>query len=245
MRFSHTNRGFTLIETIIFIIIVGTALAGVIFLYLMNAKHSHQPLIRQKAIAVASAYMDEILGKRWDENTPLGGGCVITPSLSCETVWTVATAYATDGVVVPSTSNGHKYRALNAGTSSAIEPGWPTDGSSITDGSIIWQDLGDFTVSSNCGTTPSNCGPDGTETRDDYDDIDDFNGLSDSPPQFPDKTAVDGDSPMPGYDGYSVSVTVTSLAWNGVVADDTRRVEVTVSTPMNESFQLVAYRLNL
>jgi type II secretory pathway pseudopilin PulG len=240
----RNNQGFTLIETIIFIVIVGIAVLSVIFLYMVNASHSHEPLIRQKAVAVASAYMDEILGKRWDESTPMGGGCVITPDGNCGAVWSATTTYTPGATVVPSSPNSHKYEAVTTGTSSAAEPIWAIDGSSFSDGTVTWLDLGDQTSTSDCGITPSNCGPDG-ENRDKFDDIDDFNGLSNSPPQYPDQSAADGDSVMPGYDNYTATVTVTAEAWNGIPADDVRRIEVTVTTPMGESISLIAYRLNI
>ena len=240
----RNNRGFTLIETVIFIVVVGIALSSIVFLFTTTVGHSHEPLIRQKAIAVASAYMDEILSKRWDENTPMGGGCVITPGGSCSVAWTASTFYATESIVVPTTSNGHKYQVSNSGTSSGIEPVWPTDGSTFIDGTVTWVDIGDHTVLSDCGATPANCGPDG-ENRSEYDDLDDYNGLSDDPVQAPDQTAAGGSSPMPGYDGYSATVTVTAEAWNGVPADDVRRIEVSITSPLGESISLTAYRLNL
>ncbi|MCG8427735.1 MAG: prepilin-type N-terminal cleavage/methylation domain-containing protein [Chromatiales bacterium] len=239
-----SERGFTLIEAVIFIVIVGIAVTGMLLMFSKSAENSHSPLIRQKAIAVASAYMDEILGKRWDENTPLGGGCVITGAGNCSSNWITATSYAIGNIVVPTSSNGHKYRVLVAGVSGGSEPAWPTDGSSLTDGTVTWEDLGDHTATSNCGASPSNCGPDG-ENRSTYDDLDDFNGLTDNPPQYPDSAAADGDSPMPGYNGFNIQVSVTAQVWQGVPANDVRRIVVTVTTPMSENFELTAYRLNL
>ncbi len=50
--------------------------------------------------------------------------------------------YSLDDVVQPTTPNGHTYRCFAAGTSSDTEPEWPTDGSAIGDGAVIWLDLG-------------------------------------------------------------------------------------------------------
>jgi MSHA pilin protein MshD len=75
--------GFTLIETVIVIVLLGVMMAGMTALFVENVKRSHQPYLRQRALAVADAFMDEILRKRWDDNTPLGGGCVNTGSGTC------------------------------------------------------------------------------------------------------------------------------------------------------------------
>lgn len=74
----NNNNGFTLIETVMFIVIVGVAVAGVTIQFSQTVAHSADPLLRQKTIALANGIMDEIVRKRWDENTPIGGGCVVT-----------------------------------------------------------------------------------------------------------------------------------------------------------------------
>jgi MSHA pilin protein MshD len=79
------NRGFTLIETVMVIIIVGIAVAAIGTQFATNVSRSHEPLLRQQALAVANAYMDEILKKRWNSATPTGGGCVVTGSGNCTT----------------------------------------------------------------------------------------------------------------------------------------------------------------
>lgn len=79
------SRGFTLIETVMVIIIVGIAVAAIGTQFATNVARSHEPLLRQQALAVANAYMDEILKKRWNSATPTGGGCVVTGSGNCTT----------------------------------------------------------------------------------------------------------------------------------------------------------------
>ncbi|NOY72774.1 MAG: type II secretion system protein [Gammaproteobacteria bacterium] len=75
-----SQHGFTLIETIIVIVLVGTMMAGMSALFVSGIEDSHRPYLRQRALAVSTAMMDEILHKRWNENSPLGGGCVNTGS---------------------------------------------------------------------------------------------------------------------------------------------------------------------
>lgn len=72
------QKGFTLIEVLVFIIVVSIGLTGIVTLYTTNIKNSAAPLIRERTLIIAHAYMDEIISKQWDENSPLGGGCVDT-----------------------------------------------------------------------------------------------------------------------------------------------------------------------
>ena len=58
-------RGFTLIEVIIAIVIVGISLAAVMSVFIVTAQHSADPMARQQAQMIAEAYLDEILLKRF------------------------------------------------------------------------------------------------------------------------------------------------------------------------------------
>jgi MSHA pilin protein MshD len=169
-----TQGGFTLIETIIVIVLVGAMMAGMTALFVQNVGKSHRPYLRQRTVAVANSFLDEILHKRWNENTPLGGGCVNTGTGTCPT-----------------------------------------------------------------GPVPAAIGNDG-ETRASFDDIDDYHGLAQSPPQ--DSSGND----MPGYAGFSVSVNVSQpgASWNGISAADVRLIEVAVTSSSNETISLSAYRVN-
>lgn len=77
------ERGFTLIEIVVFIVIVSIAVVMVSLLFAQSAQHSSEPLVRQRSLALANAYMEEVFNKPWDENTPSGGGCVETGSEFC------------------------------------------------------------------------------------------------------------------------------------------------------------------
>lgn len=173
----RAQGGFTLIETIIVIVLVGAMMAGMTSLFMTNVGNSHRPYLRQKALAVANAFMDEIVHKRWNECTPIGGGAINIASNLCP-----------DGVTTP---------------------------------------------------IPS-IGADAGEARATYDDIDDYHGLNQSPPQ--DSSAVD----MPGYTGFTVSVTVAQPAgaWNTIPAVDVRLITVTVTSTSNEAISISAYRVN-
>lgn len=60
------------------------------------------------------------------------------------TAWQASTAYAVGDFVAPTTGNGHYYRCTAAGTSGSSEPTWPTDGTTVTDGGVTWEDYGDL-----------------------------------------------------------------------------------------------------
>lgn len=174
MNKQHPQAGFTLVETVIVIVLVGVMMAGMTSLFMNNVSNSHRPYLRQKALAVTNAFMDEILRKQWNEATPLGGGCVNTASGSCVTGPAVI-AIGTDG-----------------------------------------------------------------ESRATYDDIDDYHGLSQSPPQ--DSSGTD----MPGYAGYTVNVSVVQPGanWNAVPTADVRLITVSVTSSSNETLSVSAYRVN-
>jgi len=53
-------RGFSLVELIVFIVIVSIALAGVLSVMNLTTKHSADPLVRKQAIAVADSLLEEI-----------------------------------------------------------------------------------------------------------------------------------------------------------------------------------------
>jgi MSHA pilin protein MshD len=60
----------TLIELIIFIVIVTTAVAGILSVMNVTVKSSADPMIRKQAMAIAEAVLDEVLARNFD-NPPL------------------------------------------------------------------------------------------------------------------------------------------------------------------------------
>jgi MSHA pilin protein MshD len=62
--------GFTLVELIVAIVIVGISIAAVASVFVVTTQHSADPMARQQAQLIAEAYLDEILLKRfWDPDT--------------------------------------------------------------------------------------------------------------------------------------------------------------------------------
>ncbi|WP_292779273.1 type II secretion system protein [Methylophilus sp. UBA6697] len=56
----QNHRGFSLVEMVVFIVIVTTAIAGVIGALAFMSGHSADPLARKQAIAIAESLMQEI-----------------------------------------------------------------------------------------------------------------------------------------------------------------------------------------
>jgi MSHA pilin protein MshD len=59
------NRGFTLIEVIIFIVVVGAGLAGILAVSTNVVKSSADPMVRKQAMALADSILEEILQKEY------------------------------------------------------------------------------------------------------------------------------------------------------------------------------------
>ena len=80
--YTGKERGVTLVEMVIFIAIVGIALTGVMVAYLYSTQHSADAMIRIRTIELGQSFLEEILLRNYDENTPRGGGCVTFPANS-------------------------------------------------------------------------------------------------------------------------------------------------------------------
>ena len=57
------NPGFTLIELVVFIVIVSVGLAGVLLPVMNNVRHSADPMIARQMVLIADSLMDEIMAK--------------------------------------------------------------------------------------------------------------------------------------------------------------------------------------
>jgi MSHA pilin protein MshD len=57
------QRGLTLIELIVFIVIVGAALAGVLSVLNLTTQHSADPMVRKQALSIAEAILEEALSQ--------------------------------------------------------------------------------------------------------------------------------------------------------------------------------------
>lgn len=145
-----TQRGVTMIELIISIVIIAIAVSGVLLVINQTTSTSADPMIRTQATSIAQSYMEEIM-------------------------------------------------------------------------LLAYQD------------------PDGNEageTRATYDDVDDYNGLSDSGAR--DQT----DTVVSGLESYLITISVTNenLVFAGLAAVAAKRIDIIVSHPAGVTIPLTAYR---
>ena len=66
-RFLSNKKGFTLIEVIMVIVLLGIMLPGIMMYFIQGVKDSVDSQRRTTAIFLAEGLMEEIRSKRWDE----------------------------------------------------------------------------------------------------------------------------------------------------------------------------------
>lgn len=76
--------GFTLVETIISMVVISVAVLGITSTLAFAFKRQSDGLWQSKAAALGVTYMEEILARRFDERTPAGGVPPCSPAtVSC------------------------------------------------------------------------------------------------------------------------------------------------------------------
>lgn len=160
------QRGATLVELVMTIVIISIAIAGVVGAFSLIAGRSADPLNQSRAVSLAQLYMDEILAKRFAEGSPVGGGQTAAPD---------------------------------------------------------------------CG----NLGPDGGESRNDFDDVDDYDGLDNTP-------TSSEEIALSGYGEFNVSISVACAGSEvGLAADNlAKRIDILITDPSGNDYQFSAYRGN-
>lgn len=79
------QKGVSLIEMIVFIIVVGIASSALFATYNYGLLHNTDPLIQVRALELAQAKLDEVLALKYDANTPTGGipACDTPTGIAC------------------------------------------------------------------------------------------------------------------------------------------------------------------
>jgi len=62
-RYPRRGLGATLVELVMSIVVIGVAVTGVVMVIDRNVRTSADPVVNQQAIAIAEAYLEEILTK--------------------------------------------------------------------------------------------------------------------------------------------------------------------------------------
>lgn len=66
------QRGVTLVELVISMVIIGIAVVGILQVMELTTRHSADPMIQHQAVAIAEAYMEEILTKSYTPGSGTG-----------------------------------------------------------------------------------------------------------------------------------------------------------------------------
>ena len=69
----QSHKGFTLIEIVVAIVVIGIAASVILALLSTNVAASADPMIRQQAIAIANAYLEEISLRDFDDPDGMDG----------------------------------------------------------------------------------------------------------------------------------------------------------------------------
>ncbi len=183
------QEGVTLIELVVAIVVIALGITAVLGMLAQGFLASPDPQFRIKTVELGQSYMDEVFTKRWDENTPPGGGCVR-----------------------------------------------PSGGTSCSSGPAAV-----------CPGTGS-CGPDGAESRENFDDVDDYRAVNEGRAcnNGPLQNA-EGQDRGGRYRNYCVDVDVitgTGGELDSVADDDAKRIDVHVTAPDGAETTFSAYRLN-
>ena len=211
------QSGISLIELVIFIVIMSVALTGITLIYINTTRYSADPMVRIRSIELAQSTLEEILLKAYDDNTPVGGGCVFLASSRC--LFTPAnpnnaTVTVLDNTVVTSAEEGNLQRAT-------------------------YNDVDDYHNKLYCGATvtsnsdcpaPAACQPLLDESGTDISAL--YAGYS-----------VCIQLSFAGGAGTEISNGAPGAATN-VLLNDAKRIDVIVTDPLNSRIRLSAYRLN-
>lgn len=69
----YAQKGVSLIELIVFLVVVSIASSALMATYTYSVKNSADPIIAIRALELAQAKLDEVLALKYDANTPTGG----------------------------------------------------------------------------------------------------------------------------------------------------------------------------
>ena len=91
------ERGLSLIELLIFIVVVGVAVTGVVSVFSLNARSSADPVVRKQAVAIAESLLEEVLSKPYTYCDPDDANAeTATSPAGCATMPETAMAPETD-----------------------------------------------------------------------------------------------------------------------------------------------------
>jgi len=202
---------------VIFIVILSVALTGITLIYINTTRYSADPMVRIRSIELAQSTLEEILLKAYDHNTPVGGGCVRYPAEG--NTLCVAPTYASQPA------------AFNE-TALTFEEG---------DNRLIFNDVDDYNNQLYCGrnVVPANTACPALTCDDMQNAPGAANDITDEYAGF----SVCIQVSFSGGAGTEIN-NITGAGSINVLANDAKRIDVTVTDPLNSRIGLSAYRLN-
>lgn len=66
-------RGFTLVELVVTLVLLSIVAVAVLNALAFSVRHQSDALWQARAVALGESYLEEILGRRYDASTPIGG----------------------------------------------------------------------------------------------------------------------------------------------------------------------------
>lgn len=217
------QKGISLIELVIFIVILSVALTGITLIYINTTRYSADPMVRIRSIELAQSTLEEILLKAFDHNTPVGGGCVrFATNSKCS-----ATAF-------PSNPDALVTVLTPAVTTSAEEVSRSTYNDVDDYHNKLYCGAGVLNTTTACPTLPCEAMKNATTTSNDI--TDEYAGYS-----VCIQVSFAGGTKASGAEISNVSP-ITGI--NDVLDNDAKRIDVIVTDPLNSRIGLSAYRLN-
>ncbi|MGB0732291.1 MAG: prepilin-type N-terminal cleavage/methylation domain-containing protein [Pontibacterium sp.] len=180
--------GFTLVELIVTMVVTSIALVAIVYSWGMSAQFSSESTWQAKAAYLGQTYLEEVLSKRFDENSAVDG------SLPCGS----------------GTFNGQTMPAC----STASQFGVVANSSTSRDG----------------------------EARENFDDVDDYHNLTETPMTVLDSLFSGNVNP---YANYSVTITVAYDNTHASPNTMVKRITVSVLPPSRtQAVNFTAYKGN-
>lgn len=220
------QRGMTLIELIVFIVVVSVGLAGVLTVFSVTVRNSADPLVVKQALAVADSMLEEILLKDF---------CDPDSTLEVSATTTAGSPSVTG--IAP---------ALDFPATNYVS--WRVSGSGIAAGTTVQGVVSNsaLSLSANAGTTTSNlnlrlsrCVADSAgEMRTTYDDVRDYHDVA----TWQNAAGINGVAVFNPTGLYQTQVEVTAPTLAGVAAGDALRVVVSVKAPDQQVYAVTGYR---
>ena len=65
MKGARFTRGFTFVELVISLVVIGLAVAGVLLVFTTTVASSADPMVREQALAIAEGYLDEVVSRAY------------------------------------------------------------------------------------------------------------------------------------------------------------------------------------